>query len=115
MKKRIAFFACCCALLLLSSCASTGAPSSLTNTSWKYSTSSSDYQVLDFTSNTGGTYSVTTNGSTSSSSFTYTYNKPDVTIAVKDGDKFDGNFTSSTTLEIILSNSPTAAMKFTKE
>jgi hypothetical protein len=114
--KRIFFFAGFGLLLLLSSCSKTSlAPTSLTNTSWKYTASSSNYQVLKFTTATAGTYSVTNLGATKSYSFTYTYTDPDVTVTVSDGEKLEGDFTASTTLNIISGNGPSSAIKFTKQ
>ena len=110
------FIAGCAVLFLLTSCSKdTSAPTSLNNTSWKYSASSSTYQVLKFTSTSAGTYSVTTSGDTKSYSFSYTYSSPNVTIKASNGDELEGDFTSTTTLEVISGNSPTSALKFTKQ
>jgi hypothetical protein len=115
MKKTL-LLAGCIALLLLVSCSKdSSAPSSLKSTSWKYSASTSTYQVLKFTSASAGTYYVTTSGSTKSYSFSYTYSSPNVTVKVSNGNTLDGDFTSTTTLEVISGNSPTSALKFTKQ
>jgi Outer membrane lipoprotein involved in outer membrane biogenesis len=109
--RKLIFLTVCVSLFLLTACSKTDStPTSLTNTSWKCSTSGST-QVLKFTSATAGTYTV----NSSSVSFTYTYSSPNVSITESNGDKLDGDFTSTTTLEIIQSNSPTAALKFTKQ
>jgi hypothetical protein len=114
--QRFLFFAGFGLLLLLSSCSKTSvAPTSLTNTSWKYTVSSSNYQVLKFTTASTGTYSVTSSGETKSYSFTYTYTEPDVVVTVSNGEKLDGDFTAGTTLEVISDNGPSSAIKFTKQ
>lgn len=113
--KRILFITSCLALILLTACSKDdSAPSSLTNTSWKYSASNSS-EVLKFTSSTAGTYTVTTSGDTKSYTLTYTYSNPNITIKASNGETLDGDFTSSSTLEIINGNSPSAALKFTKQ
>jgi len=109
--RKLLFLTACVSLFLLTACSKNdSAPTSLTNTSWKYSASGST-QVLKFTSATAGTYTI----NSSSVSFTYTYSSPNISIKESNGDKLDGDFTSTTTLNIVQSNSPTAALKFTKQ
>lgn len=109
--RKLLFLSTCLSLFLLTSCSKNdSAPTSLTNTNWKYSTSGTT-QVLKFTSATAGTYTV----NSSNVSFTYTYSNPTITIKESNGDKLDGNFTSTTTLDIVQSNLPTAALKFIKQ
>ncbi|MTK51836.1 hypothetical protein [Paludibacter sp.] len=109
--RKLIFLTVCVSLFLLTACSKTdSAPTSLINTSWKCSTSG-NIQVLKFTSATAGTYTV----NSSSVAFTYTYSSPNISIKESNGDKLDGDFTSTTTLEIVQSNSPTAALTFTKQ
>jgi hypothetical protein len=105
MKKNVLFISCLL-LLLLTACSKDNTPSSLTDTSWKYST-----QILKFTSSTAGAYTI----SSKSYSFTYTYTDPDITIKVSNGTTFDGSFSSTTSLKVVSTNSPTAAITFTKQ
>ena len=110
--KKLLLLAGCLFIICLSACSNDdSAPTSLSGTSWKCT--SSGTQVFDFTSSSAGTYSSSTE--IKEYSFSYSYSKPNITIKVANGETFDGDFTSSSTLEIVNGNSPTAALKFTKE
>jgi major membrane immunogen (membrane-anchored lipoprotein) len=116
MFRKIVLAAGCMFLLLLPSCSSSDSiPSTLVNTTWKYSVSTTSYKTLKFTTATSGSFTVVTPSETKYYSFTYAYADPDITIDVSDGEKYSGDLSDKSTMQLIVSNSPTTPLKFTKQ
>lgn len=113
--KALFYLAVSLLIIFVSACSKNEtSPSSLSGTTWKYSGTNKS-EVLKFTSATSGTYTVNTNGTIQSSSFSYSYASPSVEIKESGGSVLEGNFSSTSTLQVTAENSPLAAVTFTKQ